>query len=127
MRGEGKVRVAVGLAAAVVALAVAGLAAAGCGETVIDTSKIESQTKSDLEQNLPKRLAAGAPGKQLQRELGIGPGEKVASVDCPRPEVVPGRTFSCSVSFANGRRATETFRIVNDKADVEEVAFGPAK
>ena len=114
--------------AAVLAIAVAtAMIAVGCGKTVLDTSKIEVQLKGQLERDLPKRLAAGSAGKRLQRQLGIGLHERISSVDCPsRPEVVPGRTFSCSIVFANGRRATETFRIVNKSADVEPVSFGPS-
>ena len=114
--------------AAVLALVVAGAAiAVGCGKTVLDTSKIEGEVQGYLERELPKRLTAGAPGKKLQRELGISTHEKISSVDCPpEPEVDPGKTFSCSIAFANGQKATEIFRIVNDNADVEPIAFGPS-
>jgi len=90
--------------------------AAGCGETVIDTTKIEDQVKSDLERSLPTRT-------DLQKELGIGADEKVASVDCPSDvEVKAGNTFVCKISFANGVEGVEKFEIVNDKADVHQVS-----
>jgi hypothetical protein len=88
----------------------------GCGETVIDTAKIEEQVKSDLEKSLPTRT-------DLQKELGIGADEKITSVDCPSGvEVKPGNTFVCKVSFANGVEGMEKFEIVNDKADVHQVS-----
>jgi uncharacterized cupredoxin-like copper-binding protein len=108
----GKGRAAAGLLLAAAALA-------GCGGTVIDTSKIEAQAQSELEKTLPSRLDEGKPGEKLQQELGISPKEKIDSVDCPSDvEVTPGDTFECTVNFANGNQATETFRIENEDADV---------
>ncbi len=101
-------------------LAVAALVAAlgllaGCGGTVLDTTKIEEQVKSDLEGSLPTR-------EDLQKELGISANEKIESVDCPSDEeVAAGNRFQCTVVFANGAEGRETFEIVNDKADVHIV------
>jgi hypothetical protein len=92
------------------------LVGVGCGETVIDTTKIEEQVQSDLEKSLPTRT-------DLQKELGIGADEKVTSVDCPSDvEVKAGDTFACKISFANGVEGVEKFEIVNDKADVHQVS-----
>jgi Domain of unknown function (DUF4333) len=91
---------------------VAAVVLAGCGETVLDTTKIEEQVKSDLEKSLPTR-------KDLQKELGIGADEKIKAVDCPSGvEVKAGEKFTCKISFANGVEGTETFEVINDKADV---------
>lgn len=113
-----------GALAAILALPVQLL---GCGETVIDSAKIEAQAKSNLEKQLPKTLSAGKRGEEFADELGIKPGEKVSSVDCPTPEVDPGATFTCTVTFANGRQADERFKILNKDADVEVVGLRPSK
>jgi hypothetical protein len=96
-------------------VAVVALAAASCGETVIDTTKIEEQAKSDLEKKLSSR-------GDLQKELGIGPHEKITAVECPSgQEVETGNTFACEIVFANGNKGTETFEIVDKEADVHQV------
>lgn len=114
-----------GLAAA----ASAALVGAGCGGgTVIDTSKIEAQAQSELEKTLPQRLQEGKPGKELQESLQITDHEKVSSVDCPsNVDVEPTQTFACTVTFANGQKATETFEIRNKDADVTAISLRPAK
>ena len=77
---------------------VAALALAGCGETVIDNSKTEGAIQSNLEKALH---------------------DKVSSVSCPSEQKVePGATFTCTVSFANGKQATATLKILNKEADV---------
>lgn len=71
---------------------------AGCGETVIDSSK----TEDALEANLSKSL-----------------NKKVSSVDCPSDQKVEkGATFTCSVKFSDGKEETATLKILNDDADV---------
>jgi len=113
------------VAVAVLALVAIGLL--GCGE-VIDGSKVEAQVQSDLEKSLPEALESGAAGEQLQKELGITPHEKIASVDCPSEQGVdPGTKFSCSVEFSNGRQATETLKILNKEAGLKVVSFEPSK
>lgn len=83
-----------------------GLLASGCGETVIDGSKAEDAVQQSLEGSI---------------------GEKVTSVDCPSDEKVEaGKKFSCSVTFANGKQATTTLKILNDDADVRIIGFKPA-
>jgi Domain of unknown function (DUF4333) len=113
---------------ALAVLLVLAAALAACGETVIDTTKIEEQSMSDLEKNLPARLEAGKQGEELSKELGITADEKISSVDCPSDvEVKTGATFTCTVTFANGREAEEAFRIRDQDANVTQVSFGPKK
>jgi Domain of unknown function (DUF4333) len=90
------------LCAVIAALAVVAFAAAGCGETVIDTSKAEDTIQADVEKTR---------------------GEKVESVDCPQPEVDPGATFSCTVNYPGGKQATVTLKIRNEDADLSTVGF----
>jgi hypothetical protein len=115
------------LVAPVALVAAAACIAAGCGGTVIDSAKIEAQAQSNLEKTLPKTLEAGKRGEEFGDELGIKPGEKISSVDCPTPEVDPGTTFACTVTFANGQQAEESFKIVNKDADVEVLNLKPSK
>ena len=83
------------------------LSIAACGETVIDAAK----TEDAIEHNLEKAS-----------------GLKVTSVDCPSDvEVKTGATFTCTVTFANGGEAEETFRIRDEDANVTQVSFGPKK
>jgi hypothetical protein len=82
-------------------------AAAGCGETVIDSKKTEEL----LEAELPKSL-----------------GKKVSSVDCPSGvEVKTGATFTCTVTVQGGERQTATLKIRDDKADVAVVGLSGAE
>jgi hypothetical protein len=91
--------------AATALLAAFVLLAAGCGETVIDDVKAEDAIHQDVEKALH---------------------EKIASVDCPSDQKVEaGKTFSCTIVFANGKRAEETLKIVNDDADVKPIGFKP--
>lgn len=89
------------------ALAVAGLAFAACGETVIDETKAEDAVFADLE------------------SLDV----KVQSVDCPEDvEVEAGQSFECAVTVGGDRReATATLKILNDDADVRFVDFRPQR
>lgn len=89
-----RVGVFVGLAA-VLALV------AGCGETVLDTSKTEEALKANL-------------GSSLET--------KVTSVDCPSGEKVEaGNTFTCKVALSGGKEETATLEIVNKDADVHVI------
>lgn len=93
--------------AGAVALALAALALASCGDTVIDDGKAEDAVKADLERNLKV---------------------KVASVDCPAGvKVEPGQTFKCVVSAENGNKAKATLRIINSDADVNFIDLQPLK
>ena len=80
----------------------------GCGgDTVIDSEKAE-----------------GAIGTNLERSLH----EKVTSVACPSGQKVEvGATFSCTVDFSNGKHATVTLKIRNDKADTDLVGYKQTK
>src|SRR4051812_43679393 len=79
----------------------AALVFAGCGDTVIDTSK----TEDALEASLSKSLE-----------------EKVSSVECPSDQKVePGTTFTCSVSLPKGGKETVTLEIVNKDADLHVI------
>jgi hypothetical protein len=109
------------------ALALPIWSASGCGETVIDSEKIEDQAKSNLEKTLPKTLESGKRGEEFGSELGIKPGEKITSIACPSPKVEPKTTFSCTVTFANGQHAEESFKIINKNADVEVLNLRPSK
>ena len=83
-------------------MAALAFAASGCGETVIDTSKAEDTIQADVEKTR---------------------GEKVESVECPQPEVKPGTTFDCTVSYPGGKEATVTLKIRNEDADLSTVGF----
>ena len=83
------------------------LVAVGCGETVIDDVKAEGAIKSNLEKSLH---------------------EKIKGVDCPSDEKVEaGKTFTCTVTFSDGKQATATLKIRNKDADVSLVGLKPKK
>jgi hypothetical protein len=93
--------------AAAAALLAVVLAAAGCGETVIDDVKAEGAIKSSLEKSLH---------------------EKITAVDCPSDQKVEaGKTFACTVDFSSGKQATATLKIRNEDADVSLVGLKPNK
>jgi Domain of unknown function (DUF4333) len=93
--------------AAALALLVLGLAAVGCGETVIDDVKAEEALQSNLEKSLDV---------------------KIKSVDCPSDEKVEtGETFTCAVIFSDGKQETATLKILNEDADVSLVGLKPTK
>lgn len=84
---------------ALIALAIAVLVTAGCGGTVIDSSKIEDQLEAYVEKSQ---------------------GESVSSADCPSGvEVKAGNTFDCTVSLAGAKEETVTVKILNSDADTE--------
>jgi len=92
---------------ALVSLLVVAAVAVGCGETVIDDVKAEGAIQSNLEKSLDA---------------------KIKSVDCPSDEKVEaGKTFTCSVVFSDGDKATATLKILNDDADVSLVGLKPTK
>jgi Domain of unknown function (DUF4333) len=89
--------------AASTALLVLALAAVGCGDTILDSAK----TEDTLQANLEKALH-----------------EKITSVDCPSAQKVePGKTFTCTVNFSNGKQETATLKIRNKDADVSLVGL----
>ncbi len=86
---------------AALSLALAALSLAGCGGTVIDTTKTEEQLQASLTKSL---------------------NEKVSSVDCPSDqEVEAGATFTCSVKLSGGETRTVTLKIRNNEADVSVI------
>lgn len=87
----------------VFAFALAALALSGCGDTVIDDAKLEDTLQASLEESVERKIAA---------------------VDCPSDQKVePKATFTCSVRYANGDRATATLEIRNKDADVSFVGL----
>jgi hypothetical protein len=83
------------------AVVVAGLVFAGCGETVIDTTKTEEQLEANLSHSLK---------------------ENVSSVDCPsNQKVEKGATFTCSVNVQKGENQTVTLEIRNSDADISVI------
>jgi hypothetical protein len=88
------------------ALLAIGLLAAGCGETVLDSAKMEDQLKASLSSSL---------------------GEKVTSVDCPSGvKVEKGTTFECSVKVQKGAEQVATIEIRNQNADTSVINLRPA-
>jgi hypothetical protein len=85
------------------ALLAMGLVAAGCGDTLIDGTKTEDTLKASLENSLH---------------------EKITSVECPSDQKVkPGKTFTCTVDFADGKHATATLKIRDKEANISVVGL----
>ncbi len=79
------------------------LLVAGCGETVIDTTKTEEQLEANLSNSLK---------------------EKISSVDCPSDQKVEkGATFTCSVNVQKGEDQTVTLKIRNSDADISVIGI----
>jgi hypothetical protein len=88
------------------ALVGAAIALLGCGETVLDSAKMEDQLKASLSNSL---------------------GEKVTGVDCPSGvEVEKGTTFECSVKVEKGAEQVATIEIRNQNADTSVINLRPA-
>jgi Domain of unknown function (DUF4333) len=86
---------------ALAALVGVGALLAGCGATVIDSSKVEEAIKANLEKALHT---------------------KVSGVSCPSEQKVEaGAKFTCTVSFAGGRGATATLKILNKEGNVSMI------
>lgn len=81
--------------------------AAGCGDTVIDSSKAEDTIQASLEKSL---------------------GGEIEAVSCPTEQkVVPDTTFECTVVFSDGDKEIVTLKIRNSDADVSIVDLGDPK
>jgi Domain of unknown function (DUF4333) len=92
------------LAALAAALA---LVLVGCGGTELDSKK--------LEETLPKDLRTAVSSK-------------IVSADCPSGvEVEKGKTFSCQVVLADGKKKTVKLRFINEDADYEFVGLSSNK
>ncbi len=77
--------------------------AAGCGDTVIDSSKAEGTIKASLEKS---------------------PGGKIKAVSCPSDQKVEAdTTFTCTVVRPNGDREIVTLKIRNSDADTSIVGL----
>jgi hypothetical protein len=88
---------------ALLGAAIAALAFAGCGDTLLDSTKTEEEVQASLSKSLK---------------------EKVSSVNCPSDQKVEaGATFTCSVKLSNGKTATATLKIRNEDADLSLVKF----
>jgi Domain of unknown function (DUF4333) len=108
---------------ALAAIGALALAAAGCGETLLDATKTEEQLESSLEKSLPSAFE-GKAGQELAEEIGVSAGEGIESVECPTDqEVETGAEFTCTVTFDNGSQAYETLKIVNDNADLNALGL----
>jgi hypothetical protein len=79
-------------------------AAAGCGDTVIDSSKTEDTIQASLEKSL---------------------GGEIKAVNCPTDQKVEvDTTFDCTVVFPDGDKETVTLKIRNSDADLSIVGLG---
>jgi hypothetical protein len=82
----------------IVGLALAALALAACGETVVDDVKLE---------------------EQLKHEVETSRGEKVKAVDCPsNVQVKPKTKFNCTIIPQKGKKETAVLLIRNSEADI---------
>ena len=86
--------------------AFAALVFAGCGETVIDSTKLE---------------------EQLKASLANSQGEKISKVDCPSDvKVEKGTTFKCNIKVEKGAEEVATIEIRNQNADTSVIDLRPA-
>ena len=91
-----------GRLAATAALALAGVAATGCGSDTVDTSQVESGIEKSLSTS----------------------GVKVTSADCPSDvEKQKGDTFDCSVKLSNG--GTGEVTVTQESGNRYSYAFKP--
>jgi hypothetical protein len=89
------------------AAAVLSVLTEGCGQTVVDSEKLEDTVQASLEKSIH---------------------EKIQGVDCPSDEPVePGATFTCEVIFSGGRREVATLKIRDEDADISMIGLKPEK
>jgi ABC-type uncharacterized transport system substrate-binding protein len=99
----GRLRLPVRFAALLAAVALVATASGCGGDTIIDSEKAEDTIATNLERSLH---------------------EKVTSVACPSGQKVEvGATFSCTVDYSDGKHATVTLKIRNNKADTDVVGY----
>jgi hypothetical protein len=92
--------------AALAALVLLSMVAAGCG-TALDDAGTEDTVRQYLEDEI---------------------GQKVASIDCPSGvDVEPDETFDCDVRLKDGTDETVTLRILNEDADLAVADIQPEK
>lgn len=90
----------------VLAVGIAAVLVAGCGETLIDHTKAEALLKENIHPE----------------------GTRVTSVQCPSDvKVEKGEIFRCPVKLANGGEETATVKVVNDSADIAILSVKPTK
>jgi hypothetical protein len=83
------------------------LLATGCGESKLDTSRLEDQ---------------------IQKTLAERTGFPIKSVDCPDDvKAEKGGTFRCTVTTARGERALANVTQTDDKGGVTWKLVGPIK
>ncbi len=100
-RPERSPRRAFGSAAALLSLALATIALAGCAADVVDPVKTRTWLRFEVEE-----------------KTGTG----IRSVDCPSGvEVIPGARFSCTVTARDGVEALAVIEILNENADLRAV------
>jgi hypothetical protein len=76
----------------------------GCG-TVVDREKLQDTVQASLESSIH---------------------EKIKQVECPSDQSVdPGATFTCSVTFSDGRREVATLKIRDKDADISMIGLKP--
>ena len=96
-----------GRVCALAAIATAAAALNGCGGTELDSQK--------LEETLPHDLRTAVPSK-------------IVSADCPSGiEVEKGKTFSCKIVLADGKKESVKLRFLNEDADYEFVGLSSNK
>lgn len=80
------------------------VALTGCG-TVIDRVKLQDTVQASLEDSIH---------------------EKIKKVECPSDQSVdPGATFTCDVTFSDGRREEAILKIRNKDADISMIGLEP--
>ncbi|HEX6455174.1 MAG TPA: DUF4333 domain-containing protein [Solirubrobacterales bacterium] len=78
----------------------------GCG-TVVSREKLQDAIQASLESSIH---------------------EKIRAVECPSDQSVdPGATFTCSVTFSDGRREVATLEIRDKDADISMIGLKPQK
>jgi hypothetical protein len=96
-----------GRLAVAIGLVTVALFAAGCGETIIDQTKVEDQIKATAEES---------------------PDTKVSSVDCPSDVQVEAKaTFTCTVQLVGGGTETATLLIRDEDANLTLLNLQPDK
>jgi hypothetical protein len=87
--------------------AASALVLAGCGGTELDSQKLEEALPKDLS------TVVSSPIKSASCPSGI--------------EVEKGKTFTCEVVLADGKKKTVKLRFLNDDADYEFVGLSANK
>jgi Domain of unknown function (DUF4333) len=90
-----------------VLVAALALALAGCGETVLDNTKLEETLPHDLRKSVS---------------------EPIKSASCPSGvKVEKHKKFSCEIVLKSGKKETVELEFLNDEADYGVVSITPGK